>query len=106
MSYRVAVIALLVLAGCGSPVGPTRTFPLDGRVIDDAQAPVLGAIVAITDGPRTGTQAITGVDGGYNLGQVPAGRVALRISATGYRAYSAELTLSCPTHSVFYLSRP
>lgn len=66
---RLAVLAALVgLAGCG-PIGVEGWFVrLHGTVVDEADAPVEGAEVAVAsgDGALVGT-AVTGADGAWSL---------------------------------------
>jgi Carboxypeptidase regulatory-like domain/TonB dependent receptor len=104
-----AVFALLVVAGSAvyaqSPARSLHSpFPkgsIAGRVLDEKQAPVIGAMVSVVG--RTTAAATTGVDGRYALKDLPYGPYVLSVHSRGYwqsRGRTVQLTaetVSAPT---------
>ena len=67
--------------------GPPQAGAIEGRVRDDAGAPITGAQVTVIG---SGLAARTDAVGRYRIAAVPAGRYTLRASAAGHRTERAE----------------
>jgi hypothetical protein len=65
------------VAGGGFPAGS-----IEGRVLDDAQVPVAGAMVSVVG--RTTAVATTGRDGRFTLRELPFGPYVLSVHSRGY----------------------
>ncbi len=111
MKRTVAVGLLVVLASalsaCGgggessgtpsTPTTPTTptTYTLSGRVTEAGRAtPIVGATVAVADGPNTGRSATTDSSGTYSIPTLQPGGFTANASATGYvtRGIGVDLT--------------
>src|SRR5258706_11948318 len=85
-----AAIALLVLAASAaysqtSSRSQHNPFPkgsIEGRVLDDRQSPVAGAMVSVVG--RTTAAATTDRDGRYALKDLPYGPYVLSVHSRGY----------------------
>ena len=85
-----AAFALLVLPASAayaqtsirSQHTPFPTGTIEGRVLDDAQAPVVGAMVSVVG--RTTAAATTDRDGRYALKDLPYGPYVLSVHSRGY----------------------
>jgi len=86
--WCLATAACLTLVGAKS--ARAQDGLIQGRVLDSAQAPVVGAILTIDQGPA---KAQTDVDGRYTLRPVPPGSVTLRIHALGFTALTTTVTV-------------
>ena len=78
-----------------------RAFPagsIEGRVLDDAQAPISGAMVSVIG--RTIAAASTDRDGRYTLRELPFGPYILSVHSRGYFT-SRGRTLQLTTTRVF-----
>jgi hypothetical protein len=75
-----------------------NTFPagsIEGRVLDDAKSPVIGAMVSVVG--RTTAAATTDRDGRYTLRELPYGPYILSVHSRGYfksRGRTVQLTTS------------
>src|SRR5918992_799940 len=75
-----------------------NTFPagiIEGRVLDDSKAPVVGAMVSVVG--RTTAAATTDRDGRYSLRELPYGPYILSVHSSGYfksRGRTVQLTSS------------
>ena len=75
-----------------------NTFPagiIEGRVLDDSKAPVVGAMVSVVG--RTTAAATTDRDGRYSLRELPYGPYILSVHSRGYfksRGRTVQLTTS------------
>jgi len=54
---------------------------VEGRVLDSASKPVVGAAVNVVNGERFWPAAVTGADGAFRIGGLPAGKFSLRLVA-------------------------
>ena len=81
----------------GRPLQPQR-FPagsIEGRVLDDSNSPVVGAMVSVVG--RTTAAATTDRDGRYTLRELPYGPYILSVHSRGYfksRGRTVQLTTS------------
>lgn len=75
-----------------TPEGPA-TLVIQGFVVDEFLAPVRGARVQITSGPRLNQFDLTDSDGFYSLTDLPSGRYTLRATATGFQNDTETLDL-------------
>src|SRR4051812_22049313 len=76
------------VAGGGFPAGS-----IEGRVLDDAQVPVAGAMVSVVG--RATAVATTGRDGRFTLRELPFGPYVLSVHSRGYwqaRGRTVQLT--------------
>lgn len=91
--FPAAAVAVLVLGAQAAyaqaparEASPARnTFPagsIEGRVLDDSQGPVSGAMVSVVG--RTTAAATTGRDGRYTLRALPYGPYILSVHSRGY----------------------
>ena len=100
-----AIAAFVVGAATASAQGPANdtrsqrnTFPagiIEGRVLDDSKAPVVGAMVSVVG--RTTAAATTDRDGRYSLRELPYGPYILSVHSRGYfksRGRTVQLTTS------------
>ena len=84
-------------SGQGNPLQPQR-FPagsIEGRVLDDSNTPVVGAMVSVVG--RTTAAATTDRDGRYTLRELPYGPYILSVHSRGYfksRGRTVQLTTS------------
>ena len=91
-----AFIAWAASASVSAPSGVHRpaigrvalSGAVSGRVVGDDGATLQGAVVSIAE---LGMSAVTGTDGGFQLGTVPAGRYTISARRLGYTAASTEL---------------
>ena len=99
-----AALALLVCpasAAYSQTPALSYTFPtgtIDGRVLDDAHAPVVGAMVSVVG--RTTAAATTDRDGHYTLKELPYGPYVLSVHSRGYwqsRGRTIQLTAATVT---------
>src|SRR3954470_5932781 len=109
-----AAFALLVFA---APPAQSQTpvrsqhnpFPkgtIEGRVLDDKQAPVTGAMVSVVG--RTTAAVSTDRDGRYSLKELPYGPYVLSVHSRGYwqsRGRTVQLTSSNITAPSIQLAR-
>jgi hypothetical protein len=105
--HSAAAIALVVFtASAAYSQTPIRSTPfpigtIEGRVLDDAQGPVAGAMVSVVG--RTTAAATTDRDGHYSLKELPYGPYVLSVHSRGYwqsRGRTVQLTaakFSAPT---------
>src|SRR4051812_34307106 len=81
---------------------PHNSFPkgnIEGRVLDDKQAPVAGAMVSVVG--RTTAAAITDRDGRYALTELPFGPYVLSVHSRGYwQSHARTIQLTSATVSV------
>src|SRR4051812_24448307 len=98
-----AALALVVLSASTtysqtstrSQHSPFPTGSIEGRVIDNTQAPVAGAMVSVVG--RTTAAATTDRDGHYALNGLPYGPYVLTVHSRGYwqsRGRTVQLTVS------------
>ena len=80
MSQRILVVALgcIFIACGGDSVGPTPTGVLNGRVVDETGAPVMGAAVEVLSGAVTAAQT-TDTSGAFSFGERPVGNYSLKV---------------------------
>src|SRR5687767_15499130 len=86
-----AIAAFVVGAATASAQGPANdtrsqrnTFPagiIEGRVLDDSKAPVVGAMVSVVG--RTTAAATTDREGRYSLRELPYGPYILSVHSRG-----------------------
>src|SRR5690349_16006269 len=82
----------------GDPQAKRSAFPagiIEGRVLDDAKIPVVGAMVSVVG--RTTAAAATDRDGKYTLRELPYGPYILSVHSRGYfksRGRTVQLTSS------------
>ncbi len=99
-----AILALLLLAGCSSPgtaadgAKNSEALPiLQGYIVDSAIRPVEGARISVigTTGPVSNATATSGSDGHYAFTTLPS-QVALLVSAekTGFKGMTKGLSVS------------
>jgi outer membrane receptor for ferrienterochelin and colicin len=81
-----AVVAAVVLAGGAVPLAAQDTGRIVGRVIDAQTGAGLTSVSVEVVG--SGLGALTGIDGRFSIGGVPAGTVTLRAQTIGYAAKS------------------
>jgi hypothetical protein len=106
-----ALLALSVPAAYAqTPARSQRSaFPsgsIEGRVLDDRQAPVVGAMVSVVG--RATAVAITDRDGRYALRDLPFGPYVLSVHSHGYwqsRGRTVQLTTSTATVSEIQVAR-
>jgi hypothetical protein len=109
-----AALALLVFPASAAysqtSVRPQHTpFPtgtIEGRVLDDAQAPVAGAMVSVVG--RTTAAATTDRDGHYALKELPFGPYVLTVHSHGYwqsHARTVQLTAASFSAPAIRLAR-
>lgn len=68
---------------------------LSGRVVSTTGAsPIVGAAVAIVDGPNGGRQTTTGTDGLYMLSDLQPGNANVSATAAGYQERRAGVTIT------------
>ena len=100
---RLAILAALVLAGCGgsSPTSPTPPPPstptlysLTGRVSSAAGGGITGASVLIADGPNAGKSQSTNSAGDYAFQGLAASGFTLSVSAAGFVPKAGPISLS------------
>src|SRR6187401_1294021 len=77
-----ALAAVGLALGAGTLLGQGSTGKIEGRVRDQAGAPIANAQVTIVG---TAFSALTNPQGYYFINNVPAGTVALRASFIGYK---------------------
>ncbi|MDB4949034.1 MAG: TonB-dependent outer membrane protein SusC/RagA [Gemmatimonadetes bacterium] len=84
MLSALALLALGAhLAAGAAPLAAQATGQVAGTVTGEAARPLAGATVEVLG---TGRRAVTGADGAYTLGGVPAGTRQVRASALGHGA--------------------
>jgi len=107
-----AAVALLVVPAAAyaqTPARPQQTqFPtgaIEGRVLDDGQLPVAGAMVSVVG--RITSAATTDRDGRYTLKDLPYGPYVLSVHSRGYWQTRRTVQLTSPKIStpVVQLSR-
>jgi len=85
---RVIAYAAVALGfGAGSPLAQGSTGKIEGRVRDQAGAPIANAQVYIVG---TAFNALTNPQGYYFINNVPASTVAVRAAFIGYKATQVE----------------
>ena len=84
-------ILLTILLGVIFTLSYAQTGTVNGTVLDDKKAPVMGATVKIKG---TGLGAATDMDGKYTIENVPTGAQVLQISYIGYSNLEQSLTVS------------
>ena len=88
---------------------PRNTFPagiIEGRVLDDSNTPVVGAMVSVVG--RATAAATTDRDGRYSLRELPYGPYILSVHSRGYfksRGRTVQLTTSKVSIPEIQLSR-
>src|SRR5436190_15632962 len=109
-----AAFALLVLPASDlysqtAPRSQHTTFPtgtIEGRVLDDAHAPVAGAMVSVVG--RITAAATTDKDGRYTLKELPYGPYVLSVHSRGFwqsKGRTVQLTASKVSPPVILLAR-
>jgi hypothetical protein len=101
--FPAAIAVLLLSPGTTYAQGPSEdigarrsTFPegsIEGRVLDDGQRPVSGAMVSVVG--RTTAAAVTDLTGRYTLRELPYGPYILSVHSRGYfrsRGRTVQLT--------------
>ena len=112
--YLLAASAVSLSATAAMVAAPAAaqqiTSGIEGRVVDDAGAPVQGATVTVTD-TRTGQSSVltSGPDGTFRVGSlVPGGPYTVTAQANGYEGQSVEqqfITVSGNTSFTFELTQ-
>src|SRR5215471_18534691 len=84
MHRRVAIVLCLFALGLHAQV--TATAPLSGTVIDASGSLIPGATISVTH-IETGTayQAVTGVNGSFNIPALSTGNYSVTASAKGFK---------------------
>src|SRR5688500_17780109 len=82
LAVRRCAVAAIALGIGGSALAAQSTGKVEGRVRDQAGAPIANAQVTIVG---TAFSALTNPQGYYFFNNVPAGTVALRASFIGYK---------------------
>lgn len=89
---NVSLLVFTLLLGCGSAFAQGNTTGAIGGAVTDAKGAVIkGAAVTVTS-KATGTErtAVTNDDGEYKLDFLPAGRYAVKVSASGFGEVTTE----------------
>ncbi|MBX7532518.1 TonB-dependent receptor [Qipengyuania sp. 1XM1-15A] len=112
--YLLAASAVSLSATAAMVAAPAAaqqiTSGIEGRVVDEAGAPVQGATVTVTD-TRTGQSSVltSGPDGTFRVGSlVPGGPYTVTAQADGYEGQSVEqqfITVSGNTSFTFELTQ-
>ena len=112
--YLLAASAVSLSATAAMVAAPAAaqqiTSGIEGRVVDDAGAPVQGATITVTD-TRTGQSSVltSGPDGTFRVGSlVPGGPYTVTAQANGYEGQSVEqqfITVSGNTSFTFELTQ-
>ena len=91
MTHRLIALVVTLITGLTAALPAQSTGSLEGHVRDDAGAPVSGAIVTATrsDGSIL-RRDVSGIDGRYRLGLLPAGDYTLVARRLGFRPSSQE----------------
>lgn len=98
MSRWIPAAAIAALVVGASSAYAQNAFPagiIEGRVLDDNNTPVAGAMVSVVG--RTTAAATTGRDGRYSLRELPYGPYILSVHSRGYfksRGRTVQLTTS------------
>lgn len=87
-----------LLAGCGSPSGPSQTdaYYVDGSVTDTAFRAIPGARIEILDGPSAGLSNTADQNGVFHFISKNTGTVTLRVSRSGFE--NATVSASWQPH--------
>ncbi len=104
-SLRV-LVSLALLGAAVVPIGaqPTRPGILSGRVVDEAGAPLGGAVLRASQGTRT-ILAYAQDDGDFRLGGLQAGVWTVSVRRLGHRPLAVTLTMpAAGLRRDFYLS--
>jgi hypothetical protein len=88
----VAVLALLLGAGCMTMHAQELQGTLNGTVTDSSGAVITGATVTITQNGVNGASRTVTTDahGGYTATNLPAGNYTITITAAGFETYAAQ----------------
>lgn len=81
----VALIVMLTII-CSVPAWAQSQTAVTGTVVDETDEPMPGVLVSL---PSLKKQAVTDLDGNFNLGPAPAG-TALEVTFTGYKKYETQ----------------
>ncbi len=87
LSRSVALAAVALGLGAGSLLAQGSTGKIEGRVRDQAGAPIANAQVFVVG---TAFNALTNPQGYYFINNVPAGTVAVRAAFIGYKSTQVE----------------
>src|SRR5688500_12475888 len=87
LAVRRCAVAAIALGIGGSALAAQSTGKIEGRVRDEAGAPIANAQVTIVG---SAFSALTNPQGYYFINNVPSGTVAMRAAFIGYRAVRAE----------------
>jgi outer membrane receptor for ferrienterochelin and colicin len=83
----IAYAAVALVAGAGSLLAQSSTGKLEGRVRDQAGAPIANAQVYVVG---TAFNALTNPQGYYFINNIPAGPVSVRAAFIGYKSTQVE----------------
>ena len=89
---NVSLLVFTLLLGCGSAFAQGNTTGAVGGTVSDLKGDVIrGATVTVTS-KATGTErtAVTNDDGEYKLDFLPAGRYAVKVSASGFGEVTSD----------------
>jgi carboxypeptidase family protein len=87
MSATVTLLLLMTAAA------QAQTGQLHGRVLDPSQAVIVGATVVITDLTGTARSVKTDRQGAFRVDRIPAGPVAIHVTAAGFADFDETVTL-------------
>lgn len=92
-AFRDLIVLGLLLAGQSALAQETGS--IQGKVTDTSGAPVLGAVVTVTDAATSRTTATDG-QGAFRISSLPAGNYNVKISANGLADWTASNVPASP----------
>src|SRR5439155_26118120 len=101
---RQSVSALAFLCLYSMPLTAQNTGTVRGQVVDSTTKQALAGVTVQIQG--TARSTLTGTDGNYSLGDVPAGSVGVRATRIGFGPEQPILTVSAgaPAEGAFDLA--
>ena len=87
---RLGLITFLIFSGLGIGAQSLHAATVKGKILDSKSNPIPGVIIRIKDSPYN---AISSIDGSYQIQNVPKGNFELLLSCLGYQEHSKNVVV-------------